>query len=221
MGFVVFIFVPAPTIEYTAASIQRDNPEETLEQKAGRIAVEEGIDPQTLKNLVWSESRWDPDAVGSVGEIGLVQVHPIWGIPDEQARDPEFALRWAAQKIANGESYYWTVCSCVKSVRVKVPDLPQGHAEDFEPNADMQTGDVLILEYNGTRHLAYKKKIVFDGIIVHEGNFQPCLAGERLITWQELNSNLIGFYVVPNSDNSHLVSSSSSTSVLVSDVGRR
>ena len=33
-----------------------------------------GVDPSLVKAVVWQESRFDPDALGTVGELGLMQV---------------------------------------------------------------------------------------------------------------------------------------------------
>lgn len=64
--------------------------------------------------IVSLESRFDPNAVGAAGEIGLAQLHP-------RGKAPEFAamgfgdiwspyaqadyLDWA---LANGQGYHWT-----------------------------------------------------------------------------------------------------------------
>ena len=87
-------------------------------------------------------------------------------------------------------------CSCVQTVRSKVPDLPKGNAVDFIPNSNMKDGNVLILKYGEVTHIAYKEEIVFEGIVVYEGNFDKCVVGNRLITWGELTEHLIGFYKV-------------------------
>lgn len=35
------------------------------------------IDPALVKAVIWQESRFKPDAVGTVGEIGLMQIRPL------------------------------------------------------------------------------------------------------------------------------------------------
>ncbi len=167
-----------------------------LQVMAEDIAQEYGIPARTLSNLIDSESRWDIWAPGDKGDAcGLVQINRRF-FPEEHKRcyDWEFSMRFAAQKIAEGKEWLWTPCSCVSTVRLKVPDLPKGNADTFVPNTDMQNGEVLILNYGGKIHLAEKDEIVNEGIWVFEGNFEPCLIKIRLITWQELNKTLVGFY---------------------------
>lgn len=96
--------------------------------------------------------------------------------------------------IADGRESEWVVCSCVKSARLTVSNLPRQNAEDFEPNTNLEHGKIAILDYNGIRHItAYK--IAQEGILaVKEGNFKPCVLEDRLIPWEELNDHLVGFY---------------------------
>lgn len=44
-----------------------------------RISQEQGLDPRVVSALIWKESRFKPDAVGTVGEIGLMQVTELVG----------------------------------------------------------------------------------------------------------------------------------------------
>src|SRR5437868_9720886 len=41
-----------------------------------RVATEHQLDPMLVKAVVWRESRFDRDKVGSAGERGLMQVTP-------------------------------------------------------------------------------------------------------------------------------------------------
>ena len=38
-----------------------------------------GVDPALVKAVIWRESRFDPDALGSKGEVGLMQIMPATG----------------------------------------------------------------------------------------------------------------------------------------------
>ena len=40
------------------------------------ISLDERIDPKLIYSLIWEESRFNPNAIGNVGEIGLMQVRP-------------------------------------------------------------------------------------------------------------------------------------------------
>lgn len=104
-------------------------------------------------------------------------------------------MRFAAEKLSRGQEWLWVPCSCVKTVRLKVPGLPRGNADDFVPNANMQNGTVLILQYGKRRHIAYKEKITNAGVWVFEGNYpEVCTIGRRLIPWSQLSRDLVGFY---------------------------
>lgn len=107
----------------------------------------------------------------------------------EQSVEPETALK--PTKIDD------TACSCVKSARVIVPNLPRGDAGNFIPNTDMQKGQLAILDYNGVKHItAYK--ITPNGLqTVHEGNYKPCEITSRIISWEEVNEHIVGFYAIP------------------------
>lgn len=171
--------------------------EPTLEELADIAALEAGIPTTTLRNLVWSESRWSTTTVGGLGELGLVQILPESNptISEEQALDPKFSLSWAAGRLADGEEWRWTVCSCVKMVRVFVgPGLPRQDAKDFIPNATPQVGGVVIYKYsNGASHIAYIAGFTPDGSGWYEkgSNLEPCLSYERIGRFDD--PALVGF----------------------------
>ncbi|NIR14647.1 transglycosylase SLT domain-containing protein, partial [Candidatus Bathyarchaeota archaeon] len=69
---------------------------------AADAAVDFGVPVEALYGLVTQESGWNPYAVGDHGNShGLVQIyqpaHP--GITVQQATNPHFALRWAANNL--------------------------------------------------------------------------------------------------------------------------
>ena len=71
------------------------------------------IDPALVKAVIWQESRFKPDAVGTVGEIGLMQIRPLtaqeWrtdnkiaSFPDNHLFDPQtniFIGAWYLKKM--------------------------------------------------------------------------------------------------------------------------
>lgn len=71
-----------------------------------------GLDPLMFAALLYGESKGDPDAVSSKGAVGLAQIllsaHP--DVTEAQARNPAFAIRWAArffgQKLSNAGGDY-------------------------------------------------------------------------------------------------------------------
>jgi len=62
------------------------------------------------------------------------------------------------------------------------------------PNTSMQNAEVIILQYGKVRHVASIEKIQNDGILVFEGNKTPCIISTRLISWEEVESSLVGFW---------------------------
>jgi len=84
-------------------------------------------------------------------------------------------------------------CYCVSYVRTFIKDLPRQDAKDFVPNSNLQEGQIVILNYGKTRHVAVYE-ITLEGLLVDEANFVPCKSGKRLIKWEELDKHLVGFY---------------------------
>ena len=91
------------------------------------------------------------------------------------------------------EKEYNIDCYCVSYARLFVKDLPRQDAKDFIPNTGLQDGEIVILDYNGIRHVAVYE-ITLEGLLVDEANFVPCKSGKRLIKWEELDKHLVGFY---------------------------
>lgn len=62
----------------------REGCEERINRYAGYILASSNrhnVDPWLVAALAWHETRWHPNAVGPVGEFGLIQLHPRspWG----------------------------------------------------------------------------------------------------------------------------------------------
>jgi hypothetical protein len=81
-GGVPYEDLPAPG----AIEVARRDPSEFAET-INSAAKQYGVDPRILRALIQRESSFDPDAVGSVGEIGLGQIKP------STARDPGYGVR--------------------------------------------------------------------------------------------------------------------------------
>jgi hypothetical protein len=167
-------------------------PVESLEEMADRIAIEHKIATSTLRNLVWSESRWDIKADNGF-DRGLVQINrKSWpDITDEMAFDPEFSLNWAAEKVASGEEYRFVVCSCWALVKTKIPTLPR--MKDIVPNSEIQVGSVAVFQYP-IKHVAYVKEVYDTYFIVTESNYTPCLYQDRRV--ENVDKSLVGFWKV-------------------------
>ncbi|MFZ5815352.1 MAG: lytic transglycosylase domain-containing protein [Bacillota bacterium] len=70
-----------------------------------------GVEPRTLAALGWVESRWQPDAVGTSAEIGILQLMPetaAWVA--ERLGVEEYDLTDPATNVRLGASYlYWLI----------------------------------------------------------------------------------------------------------------
>ena len=68
-----------------------------------------GVDPAHVKAVIWQESRFDPDARGSKGELGLMQIMPDtasdWAGAQRMPTVSKFTLRDPARNIDCGTWY--------------------------------------------------------------------------------------------------------------------
>lgn len=157
--------------------------EETLIEMSDRIALEHEVSTSTLRNLVTSESQWNPNAVSDTGDHGLVQINLFYNpdVTKEQAFDPAFSLHFAADKISKGEEWLWTACSCIQYARalgVSIP--PNTNAWDLEPNiglGEVKKGDLVLLKYStGSSHVGVFWGLEGDVLEVRQSNLEPCKA---------------------------------------------
>ena len=111
------------------------------------MSAELGFDPQIVKNLIDSETggTWDCTLVGKVGELGCFQIRPELH-PEVDPLNFEEATRYFIGEYKAGREAAWVPCSCVQTVRLKIPNLPQGHAKYFTPDQTLESGKVLILK---------------------------------------------------------------------------
>jgi hypothetical protein len=169
-------------------------PPETLEEKADRYALKYEIATSTLRNLVYYESRWNPNAIGDHGcSHGLVQINLCAhkSVTKEQATDPDFALDFAASHIAKGEEYMWTPCNCFGLVKTKLGDaLPR--MADIQPNSEPSVGAVAVYDYNGLKHVAYVTNPQPDGFWEFGANLTPCKIESRFVRYDD--PHLLGFF---------------------------
>lgn len=181
------LFSPTPVIAQTLS----------LQDVASNVAIEYGVPTTTLSNLIQSESNWNPTASSPTGDYGLVQINlSYWGVTKAQAFDPMFALNFAAQKLANDQSYLWTACNCYSLVKTKIPGLPP--MPQIYPNGSLRVGAVAIFLYRDrqtnelVKHIAYVKSVSHDTFYLIEANKDPCLIGSRTVSIYD--PNLIGFW---------------------------
>jgi hypothetical protein len=176
---------------------------ETVEQKISRVALEHNIASTTLFNLAMGESSLDPLKEGDMGVLcpigvnkdkpirakGLVQITDCYQpeITDEQAFNPDWALNWAADKIAKGEAWKtWTLCNCYSYSKTQVHNLSS--LKEIQPNTQYpRVGGLVIQYFNKVKHLSVIEKVTKEGIWVSQTNKTPCKYSEELLPWQDPN----------------------------------
>lgn len=72
----------------------------------GIIVERFGATAEAACAVSWCESRWDPGALGRLGEQSYFQVHPLWG----DYRNPEANVEFAYELSAAGTN--WRAWSC-------------------------------------------------------------------------------------------------------------
>lgn len=181
-------------------TVQAEEIEETLEEKSDRIALEFGVSTTTVRAIVDSETggTWNPNQEGDGGmSCGLASIHSTYhpDITCEQAKDPEFALRFIAQVVKDGNEWReFTMCSCIQAAKVfgaKIP--PRTSADDFVSNSSFPVvGGLVIFRYGTVYHVAVVRGISQEGIFIKEGNKVKCSATARTISWND--SHIIGYW---------------------------
>lgn len=160
---------------------------EAIEKQIDRIATAHNIATTTLYSLVEGESNFNPLADNGY-DRGLVQINrEAWPeITDEQAFDPEFALNFAAEKIAKGDESMWVVCNCYSYAQAIAGKLPK--MMDILPNSNYpRVGGLVVLRYKNAKHIGVISEVVKEGVWIREANFQPCKVGKRLIEWNDVH----------------------------------
>lgn len=95
----------APTVAPAAPAIapaaqQYDSRKTQYDALMQQAAQANGIDPVVFKRLIGTESSFDPNAVSPRGAnfgLGIAQIAAVHGLSDEQRRDPNVAIPFAAQ----------------------------------------------------------------------------------------------------------------------------
>jgi hypothetical protein len=70
------------------------------------LSLNAGIDPNLVHALVKHESNYNPNAIGLVGEVGLLQIRPEY-VPEtpEQLKDPCTNLKRGIQLLKHARRY--------------------------------------------------------------------------------------------------------------------
>ena len=162
---------------------------ETIEAQIERIAKHHQIASTTLYNLAMSESSLGVQRSGDDGKsCGIVHFHKDY-FPEENSRceDDEYILNRAAEMIANDECYLFTPCNCWSFARSKVKGLPS-FIKDLVPNSDYpRVGGIIIMDYDGNPHFPVVLKVIEEGVLIEDANFEPAKIEKRLLTWEYLS----------------------------------
>lgn len=85
-------------------------------------ARERNLDPNLLAALLMQESGYNPQAVGAVdkNDRGIAQINKLAfpNVTDEQAFDPQFAIAFAAKKLADDIAYFDNVSRGIAAYNV-------------------------------------------------------------------------------------------------------
>ena len=175
-----------PTVVYAESTLP-----ESIVDKIDRIASEHGVATTSLYNLANCESKLDPLADNGF-DRGIVQINRKAGhMTDTEAFDPDFALNWAAEKIAAGQGHIWTCGNCYSYAMTQLGKLPK--MVQITPNTEHpRVGGLVVFNYSGTKHVAVIKSVVEEGINVKECNFKAYTCGSRLIKWDD--SRVTGYW---------------------------
>lgn len=104
----------ALTVDLSTVPIEHATTTRDLMAIATSSAAAHGLTQRQTRRMlatVQCESGWDVNAVGPLGEIGLVQFYPRahTNISKTQMRDPYFSLDWMAARFEEGQTQHW-VC---------------------------------------------------------------------------------------------------------------
>lgn len=85
-------------------------------------------------------------------------------------------------------------CSCVKTARMHVENLPMGNATELEVNTMIPSvGAVVKMQYPSVGHVAVIQKITTKGMWIIEGNYHKCQISQRFIPFDY--PYIVGYWV--------------------------
>jgi hypothetical protein len=97
----------------TAPTIERKVVPLTIPEKIVKYADEYNVSAEVISNVIKCESGFNPNAINDSPieySVGLVQINlkAHKHITVDQAKDPDFAIKFIAENIANGNGRIWT-----------------------------------------------------------------------------------------------------------------
>lgn len=83
-------------------------------------------------------------------------------------------------------------CSCVQTAKQVFPELPLINAIDYPLNGTQENGEIVIIKYPNTYHIAPYKVGTSTLKLYNEGNYEPCEKTEREIPIDD--PKIVGYF---------------------------
>lgn len=84
------------------------------------------------------------------------------------------------------------LCSCVSTAKQVFPEIPLIDAIDYPLNGTQENGEIVIIKYPNTYHIAPYKVGTSTLKLYNEGNFEPCQKTEREIPIDD--PKIVGYF---------------------------
>lgn len=96
--------------EVVIVEVTTDWTVDRIKKEIEAVSQEYGVSEDVMNSVINCESQYNPKALGDSGHSrGLVQIHNTYhAVPDEDAYDPAFAIRFLAQHLKEGNGHLWT-----------------------------------------------------------------------------------------------------------------
>jgi soluble lytic murein transglycosylase len=143
IGLALLFSVPIAALLFSTGYWLRERQREReFAKEISRAAEKYQVDPLLVKAVIWQESKFNKNAKGKAGEIGLMQIMPMtaeeWG---EAQRIANFSPTHIWEPSQNIEAGAWYLAKCLK--RYTKTDNPVPYAL-----ADYNAGRTHVLRWN-------------------------------------------------------------------------
>jgi soluble lytic murein transglycosylase len=143
VGLALLFSIPLAALLFSTGYWLRERQREReFEKEITRAAEKYRVDPLLVKAVIWQESKFNKNAKGRAGEIGLMQIMPMtaeeWG---EAQRIENFSPTHIWEPSQNIEAGAWYLAKCLK--RYTKTDNPVPYAL-----ADYNAGRTHVLRWN-------------------------------------------------------------------------
>lgn len=92
---------------------------EDLRAVAVMVALKYDLDPVRFVKVIECESSFNRNAVGALGEIGIVQIYPKYHptVTREQMLNPAWSMEWMAKQWKAGHQRWWSCYALTAGVK--------------------------------------------------------------------------------------------------------